>query len=46
LRELKREQVPGMGADVAVLDRNPKALRRIAAQLGNRVAIKPSRAAS
>jgi alanine dehydrogenase len=27
----------GMGADVAVLDRNPGALRRIAAQLGNRV---------
>jgi len=24
----------GMGADVAVLDRNPEALRRIAAQLG------------
>jgi alanine dehydrogenase len=37
LRELKREQAPGMGADVAVLDRNPEALRRIAAQLGNRV---------
>jgi alanine dehydrogenase len=27
----------GMGADVAVLDRNPEALRRIAAQFGNRV---------
>ncbi len=27
----------GMGADVAVLDRNPEALRRISAQLGNRV---------
>jgi len=27
----------GMGADVAVLDRNPEALRRIAAQLGGRV---------
>jgi alanine dehydrogenase len=27
----------GMGADVAVLDRNPEALRRIAAQLGDRV---------
>ena len=27
----------GMGADVAVLDRNPEALRRIAAQLGSRV---------
>jgi alanine dehydrogenase len=27
----------GMGADVAVLDRNPEALRRVAAQLGNRV---------
>jgi alanine dehydrogenase len=27
----------GMGADVAVLDRNLEALRRIAAQLGNRV---------
>ena len=27
----------GMGADVTVLDRNPKALRRIAAQLGGRV---------
>ena len=27
----------GMGADVAVLDRNPEALRRIAAQMGNRV---------
>jgi alanine dehydrogenase len=26
-----------MGADVAVLDRNPEALRRIAAQFGNRV---------
>ena len=26
----------GMGADVAVLDRNPDALRRVAAQLGNR----------
>jgi alanine dehydrogenase len=27
----------GMGADVAVLDRNPEALRRIAAQFGNQV---------
>ena len=27
----------GMGADVAVLDRNPEALRRITAQFGNRV---------
>jgi len=27
----------GMGADVAVLDRNPEALRRVAAQLGSRV---------
>ena len=27
----------GMGADVAVLDRNPEALRRIASQFGNRV---------
>ena len=27
----------GMGADVTVLDRNPEALRRIAAQLGGRV---------
>jgi alanine dehydrogenase len=27
----------GMGAEVAVLDRNPEALRRVAAQLGNRV---------
>src|SRR6201987_867085 len=27
----------GMGADVTVLDRNPEALRRIAAQLGSRV---------
>jgi alanine dehydrogenase len=27
----------GMGAEVAVLDRNPEALRRIAAQFGNRV---------
>jgi alanine dehydrogenase len=27
----------GMGADVAVLDRNPDALRRIAAQFGNQV---------
>ena len=27
----------GMGADVAVLDRNPEALRRVAAQLGNGV---------
>jgi alanine dehydrogenase len=27
----------GMGADVAVLDRNPEVLRRVAAQLGNRV---------
>ncbi|HTP90178.1 MAG TPA: alanine dehydrogenase [Xanthobacteraceae bacterium] len=27
----------GMGADVAVLDRNPEALRRIAAQMGSRV---------
>jgi alanine dehydrogenase len=27
----------GMGADVAVLDRNPEALRRIAAQFGSRV---------
>ena len=27
----------GMGGDVTVLDRNPEALRRIAAQLGNRV---------
>jgi len=27
----------GMGADVAVLDRNPEALRRIAAQFGNTV---------
>jgi alanine dehydrogenase len=27
----------GMGADVAVLDRNPEALRRIAAQFGNSV---------
>ncbi len=27
----------GMGADVTVLDRNPEALRRIAAQFGNRV---------
>jgi alanine dehydrogenase len=26
----------GMGAEVAVLDRNPEALRRVAAQLGNR----------
>jgi alanine dehydrogenase len=26
----------GMGADVAVLDRSPEALRRVAAQLGNR----------
>ena len=26
----------GMGADVSVLDRNPQALRRVAAQLGNR----------
>jgi alanine dehydrogenase len=27
----------GMGADVAVLDRNPEALRRVTAQLGSRV---------
>ena len=27
----------GMGADVTVLDRNPEALRRVAAQLGSRV---------
>jgi alanine dehydrogenase len=27
----------GIGADVAVLDRNPEALRRVAAQLGSRV---------
>jgi alanine dehydrogenase len=27
----------GMGADVTVLDRNPEALRRLAAQLGSRV---------
>jgi alanine dehydrogenase len=27
----------GMGADVTIVDRNPDALRRIAAQLGNRV---------
>ena len=27
----------GMGADVTVLDRNPEALRQIAAQLGSRV---------
>ena len=27
----------GMGADVTVLDRNPEALRRVAASLGNRV---------
>jgi alanine dehydrogenase len=27
----------GMGAEVAVLDRNPEALRRVAAQLGSRV---------
>ncbi|HMK71193.1 MAG TPA: alanine dehydrogenase [Xanthobacteraceae bacterium] len=27
----------GMGAEVAVLDRNPEALRRVAAQFGNRV---------
>jgi alanine dehydrogenase len=27
----------GMGADVAVLDRNPEVLRRVAAQLGSRV---------
>jgi alanine dehydrogenase len=26
----------GMGADVAIPDRNPEALRRIASQLGNR----------
>jgi alanine dehydrogenase len=30
-------QIPGMGADVTVLDRNPEALCRIAAQLGGRV---------
>jgi hypothetical protein len=31
------QQSCGMGADVAVLDRNPEALRRVDAVLGNRV---------